>query len=136
MVSKQQLWTKKPPKLFEKSMNIPVWPTYLLKNCPNFFPEKIWHQQTLPTYDLTYVRNFAVFFLEGLPKFFIIIWFFSNVETKPSLDAFNSIDWQIRCSADWCRTEEDVFSILCLQRWLQKRGMQGKNFRPLRRLIV
>ena len=28
-----------------------------------FFSKKIWRQQTLPTYDLTYVLNFAVFFL-------------------------------------------------------------------------
>ena len=27
-----------------------------------FFQKKIWRQQTLPTYDLTYVLNFAVFF--------------------------------------------------------------------------
>ena len=27
--------------------------------------KKILHQQTLPTYDLTYVRNFAVFFLKA-----------------------------------------------------------------------
>ena len=27
-----------------------------------FFQKKIWHQQTLPTYDLTYVLNFADFF--------------------------------------------------------------------------
>ena len=27
-----------------------------------FFSKKIWRQQTLPTYDLTYVLNFAVFF--------------------------------------------------------------------------
>ena len=33
-----------------------------------FFLKKIWRQQTLPTYDLTYVLNFAVFFLGMLPK--------------------------------------------------------------------
>ena len=33
-----------------------------------FFPKKIWRQQTLPTYDLTYVLNFAVFFLGMLPN--------------------------------------------------------------------
>ena len=27
-----------------------------------FFLKKIWRQQTLPTYDLTYVLNFAVFY--------------------------------------------------------------------------
>ena len=26
-----------------------------------FFSKKIWHQQTLPTYELAYVLNFAVF---------------------------------------------------------------------------
>ena len=33
-----------------------------------FFQKKIWRQQTLPTYDLTYILNFAVFFLGMLPK--------------------------------------------------------------------
>ena len=50
LVSKQHLWTKKTQKLFEKSMSIHVWPTYLLKNCPNFFPEK-----NMASKDPTYV---------------------------------------------------------------------------------
>ena len=36
-----------------------------------FFLKKIWRQQTLPTYDLTYVLNFAVFFLGMLPNRYI-----------------------------------------------------------------
>ena len=63
LVSKQLFWTKKTTKLFEKSMNIHVWPTYLLKNCPNFFPEK-----NMASTDPTYV------WFDICPKFRSFFW--------------------------------------------------------------
>ena len=47
--SKHPFWTKKRPKIIEKSMDIHLWPTYLLKICPIFFLEKNM-ASTDPTY--------------------------------------------------------------------------------------
>ena len=59
-----------------------------------FFQKKIWRQQTLPTYDLTYVLNFAVFFfgyaslsLKKKLKDFLV--FFVILRPKNSKDSFS-----------------------------------------------
>ena len=83
---------KKHQNYLKKSMDIHVWPTYLLKICPNFFPEK-----NMASTDPTYLwfgicpkfRSF--FFFEGLPyresfifrtlRIIVLLWilFFRNM---------------------------------------------------------
>ena len=43
------------------SMDIHIWPTYLKSFCPNFFLEKVWLEDTLPTYSLDICPNFRSF---------------------------------------------------------------------------
>ena len=55
------------PSQYFISMDIHIWPTYLKSFCPNFFFEKVCLKNTLPTYSLTYVKTFVVFFLGPFP---------------------------------------------------------------------